>query len=255
MLEDYLAQDKWRQWETMIGHLPIQPEQSVLDLGCGPGLVSARLAARCQRLIGVDRESTFLDFARQHCPSKCQFIEAGLADFDARSVGAVAPVDGLWSSFVAAYFPTFAPVLARWVSCLAPGGWLAIIEIDDLLTGHRPLPEDTNNAFQEFTDYARSHDHYDFRMGGRLAEICRAVGLSVVSQHSFKDRELAFDGAAPPEIQAAWSARFARMHGMKAYFGSDRFDQLTESFLSTLSSSDHVSATSVQMVIAKRLLP
>ena len=97
-------------------------------------------------------------------------VDLNAADFSS--------VDGVWSSFVAAYFPNFVPVLERWALCVRPGGWLAIVEIDDLFTGHHPLPAETENAFREFMDHACSNDRYDFCMGRRLSEICRAAGLT-----------------------------------------------------------------------------
>jgi SAM-dependent methyltransferase len=249
VLEEYLVQDKWRDTETMIGHLPIESGQTVLDLGCGPGLVSARLASRCERVIGIDLDAAFLEAARHHCPPNCEFVEADLVGLN---VADLSPVDGVWSRFAAAYFPTFTPVLERWAACVRPGGWLALIEIDDLLTGHHPLPVNTENAFVEFMDHARSNDHMDFCMGRHLSEICLAVGLNVVSEHSWKDRELAFDGAASPEIQAAWRQRFERMPMMRTYFGDERFNQITEAFLKTISSPEHYSTATVVMVLARR---
>ena len=249
MLEEYLMQDKWRDTETMIDHLPIESGQKVLDLGCGPGLVSARLALRCERVIGIDLDIQFLEAARHHCPSNCEFMEADLEDLN---LAELTPVDGLWSRFAAAYFPTFAPVLDRWATCVRPDGWIALVEIDDLLTGHHPLPVKTQNAFMDFMDHARSSNLMDFRMGRRLSEICRAVGLEVVSEHSWKDRELAFDGAASAEIQNAWRRRFERMPMMRTYFGDERFKQITESFLSTISSPEHYSTAKVVMVLARR---
>ena len=248
VLEQYLLQDKWRDTEAMLGHLPIEKGQTVLDLGCGPGLVSARLASHCERVIGIDLNSEFLEAARRQCPSNCQFLEADLEDLN---VSDLTPVDGLWSRFTAAYFPNFAPVLEQWAACVRPAGWLALIEIDDLFTGHHPLPVDTQNAFEEFMDHARSNGHMDFCMGRRLSEVCRIVGLEVVSEHSWKDPELAFDGVASPEIVNAWRQRFNRMPMMRAFFGADKFDHITESFLNTISSPEHYSTASVVMVTAR----
>ena len=251
VLEEYLRQDKWRDNETMIGQLPIESVHTVLDLGCGPGLVSARLATRCKRVIGIDLDATLLESARRHCQSNCEFVRSDLKDLN---VADLAPVDGLWSRFAAAYFPTFESVLEQWVTYVRPGGWLALIEVDDLFTGHHPLPVNTQNAFLEFMEYAHSNDHMDFCMGGRLRKICQTVGLNVISEHSWKDRELAFDGAASPEILTAWRQRFERMSMMRSYFGSEKFNQVTDVFLKTISSPKHYSTAKVVMVLARRVV-
>ena len=200
-------------------------------------------------MIGIDREAGFLDAARRHCPSNCTFVESDLANLTAADLPLA---NGLWSSFTAAYFPAFAPVLKQWASCIAPGGWLALVEIDDLFTGHHPLPEDIQDEFREFAEQMRSNGRYDFSMGRRLGEICRTAGLTVVSEHAWKDRELAFDGKASPEILAAWKQRFERLQGMSVYFGAERFREITQAFLKAISSPDHYATASVVMVLAAR---
>jgi len=247
-LAEYEAQDRWRDWDALLDRLPSLLGRTVLDLGCGPGLVSARLAARGAQVVGVDRNAAFLAAARRRCPPSCRFLEADLGDLDARDLPRA---DGLWSSFAAAYFPHFAPVLKRWTSCLAPGAWIALVEIDDLWRGHRPLPAEVRAAFAAFADHARATGEYDCRMGRRLGAVCREVGLAKVTESRWRDPELAFDGAAPPEILAAWR-RFARLPAMKAYFGARRFGEIVETFLETIARSDHSATTAVVMVQAER---
>lgn len=107
LIDEYLAQDNWRNWDGMLKMLPENKNQTVLDLGCGPGVVSHRLASRCQKVIGIDCDLTFLATARRLCPSNCEFIEGDLAHLPS---GELPLVDGIWSSFTAAYFPNFQPV-------------------------------------------------------------------------------------------------------------------------------------------------
>jgi SAM-dependent methyltransferase len=226
LLAEYEAQDQWRDWDAMLKRLPIARGQTVFDLGCGPGSVSARLAARATNVVGVDHRT-----------------------LDAR----VFPrADGLWSSFAAAYFPDFSPVLKRWISCLSPRGWVALVEIDDLWRGHDPLPEDVRAALEEFEERLRAQGGYDSRMGRRLAAVCRDIGLTAISESRWNDAELAFNGPAPAEILAAWQRRFARLPAMKAYFGAERFDQIARAFLESISRPNHRSTVAVVMVQAER---
>src|SRR5678816_3246466 len=69
LLAEYEAQDQWRDWDAMLKRLPIVRGQTVLDLGCGPGSVSARLAARATNVIGVDHNAEFISAAQQRCPA------------------------------------------------------------------------------------------------------------------------------------------------------------------------------------------
>ncbi len=249
LLGEYEAQDQWRNWDAMLERLPIARDQTVLDLGCGPGLVSARLATRAANIVGVDRNAEFVSAARQHCPTNCTFLEADLNTLETRDIP---HADGLWSSFTAAYFPDFAPILRRWISCLSPGGWVALVEIDDMWRGHHPLPAEVHAVFTEFEEHMCAEGNYDYRMGRRLGTVCRNVGLTITAEYRQNDPELAFSGPAPPAILAAWQRRFARMPGMKAYFGADRFNEITQIFLDTITRPDHRSTAAVVMVQAER---
>ncbi len=65
LLAEYQPKDRWRDWDAMLDGLPIAWDQTILDLGCGPGLVSAQLAARVANVVGVDRNVEFLSAARR----------------------------------------------------------------------------------------------------------------------------------------------------------------------------------------------
>jgi trans-aconitate methyltransferase len=236
LLAEYKAQDQWRDWDAMLERLPIVRGQTVLDLGCGPGSVSARLAVRAKNVVGVDHNAEFINAARQRCPKNCAFLRADLRTLDSQVIPSA---DGLWCSFAAAYFPDFAPVLKRWISRLSPRGWVALVEIDDLWGGHHPLPDDIRSALEEFEERLRTQGGYDFRMGRRLATV-------------WNDAELAFSGPAPAEILAAWRRRFDRLPVMKTYFGAKRFDQIANAFLESISRPDHRSTAAVVMVQAER---
>jgi len=251
LAQEYLAQNKWRDWERMLEQLPKGRNQTVLDLGCGPGIVSNLLAARYRKVVGVDRDVELLDTARQLCPSNCEFVESDLGHYPYESIS---PVNGIWSSFTAAYFPRFVAILEQWRTCLAHGGWIAIVEIDDLLAGHHPLPTDIRASIEEFGEYLCSGGQYDFRMGRKVSNYCRAAGLTVISEHTFPDDELVFEGAASPEVIAAWKHRFKRMQGMKSYFGDNRFEEIVATLLKTIASPDHYSTATINMVIAKRFV-
>jgi len=250
-LAEYEAQDQWRDWDAMLKRLPIARGQTVLDLGCGPGSVSTRLAVRAANVVGVDRNAEFISAARQRCPTNCTFKEVDLSTLDAQDLPRA---DGLWSSFAAAYFPDFSPVLKRWISCLSPGGWVALVEIDDLWRGHHPLPADVRAALEDFEERSRAQGGYDSRMGRRLAAVCRNIGLTAISESRWNDAELTFNGPAPAEILDAWRRRFARLPVMKAYFGDERFDQIARAFLETISRPDHRSTAAVVMIQAERPL-
>lgn len=246
---EYLHQDRWRDWERMLERLPCGHEDLVLDLGCGPGAVSRRLARRVRTVIGIDRDPGLLKVARRHCPDNCRFVCADLKE--PRGLN-LEPADGLWAGFVAAYFPRLGDVLPAWIALLRSGGWLALVEVDRMLLGHRPLPPDVRNMLRGFEHCARRRLRYDVDMGSKLARFLTAAGLNLVEESRWDDPELAFQGPARPEVLDAWRRRFARMPALRADLGQSRFTRCRNAFLECLAAPDHTCDAAVVMVIARK---
>jgi SAM-dependent methyltransferase len=57
-----------RTVEWLVSTLALQPGMRVLDLGCGPGLYTARLADAGLQVTGVDFSQSSIDYARQQRP-------------------------------------------------------------------------------------------------------------------------------------------------------------------------------------------
>jgi cyclopropane fatty-acyl-phospholipid synthase-like methyltransferase len=55
--------------DQMAEGLELAAGDDVLDLCCGNGLLTRRLAARCRRVVGVDFSSAMIDLARAHHPA------------------------------------------------------------------------------------------------------------------------------------------------------------------------------------------
>lgn len=249
LADEYRAQAAWRDWPRYLANLPLGPDRRILDIGCGTGDVTRLLAARAGEVIGVDRDPALLAVARDGAPANCRFVQADAAEVE--SLG-VAPVDGVWSSFLAAYFPDLTPVLERWRRCLRPGGWMALVEVDSLLTGHGPLDAALRDDLVAFTERARAGGHYDFDMGRRLDDCATRAGLEVVDVWNHEDPELTFQGAANPAVLDAWRRRFRRLGGLRKRLGDARFETVEAAFIDCLKSPDHSCSASVVMVVAKR---
>lgn len=242
--DEYLQAQRWRPWPQIFDHLPPLSGKTIADLGCGVGQQAAELAARGAQVIGVDSSDPLLATARGLVPSAV-FLKANLA-----TLALERTVDGIWSSFVPAYFPELRPVLALWSAHLAPGGWIALTEIDDLF-GHEPLSARSASLLEGFTATALARGSYDFHMGRKLHGVLVAAGFRIRTELVLDDRELAFQGPAPPEVLAAWRARFARMPALQEYCG-ERFTALQGDFLDCLAHPDHRSSARVFCCIAKR---
>ncbi len=136
LAEQYVRQERWRRWDEALAQVPVAAGQRVLELGCGVGDVTARLARVGARVTGVDRDEDLLAVARARWPD----VDFERADVRSLTPATFGTVDDIWSSFLPAYFPDLAPLLTDWARCLVRGGWCALVEMEDLL-GHDQLDD------------------------------------------------------------------------------------------------------------------
>jgi SAM-dependent methyltransferase len=244
---EYEEQFSWRPWNRIFDEVPLQAGQIVLDLGCGVGDQARELASRGCKVIGLEVNQELIDAAVLKRLPNCEFRLydlRGTASLDIK-------VDGIWSSFVAAYFTNLTELLSKWAYFLRDGGWIAITEIENLF-GHEPLSSRTRSLFQLLAKDALAAGRYDFDMGGKLQGCLEQVGFNISKLLTPQDQELSFDGAATPQVIDAWRRRFQRMPHLKALCGLD-FASVQEEFLSCLSRPDHVSTAKVVSCIATKI--
>jgi SAM-dependent methyltransferase len=248
LVDEYRTQVDWRNWPRYLEKLPLLNNQSILDIGCGIGDVCHLLAARVGNVLGVDSNAVLIDSARENAPANCQFIEGNAARIT--DLG-LPRVDGIWSSFLPAYFPNLSLALESWSQNLVSGGWIALVEVDEMLIGHAPLEPDVRDDLSQFSEKLHEAGHYDFGMGSRLVGFMREAGLKVVAEYDFEDPELAFQGPANPEVIEAWRRRFSRLKGLRKFLGKPRFAIVEEAFIDCLRAPDHYSSARVVMVVAQ----
>lgn len=244
LLEEYEKQFAWRDWATPLAKCPVVPDQHVLDLGCGPGGISAELIARGTRVTGIDANDEFLTAARKRCPTG-QFENQDLNNLKLRRDS----FNGLWSSFSVAYLPDLERVLSSWLQFLTRDGWVCIVEVDDLL-GHDPLSQDAHSMIEAFYEDAVKGKRYDFKAGRKIRPVLENAGLKVV-ELELGDQELSFKGAAQLEVLQAWRNRFNRMDGLKIFL-DDKHAHFVEEFINCISSEHHQSHCKVIACIGTR---
>jgi len=238
LADEYRRQKAWRT--PLFDQLPPLAGKTVLDLGCAIGDQSAELAARGADVIGVDGSDELLAVARAR----------GIGDFRKGDLRALpnALADGIWASFVAAYFVDFAPVLAEWARHLRPSGWIALVEIDDMF-GHQPLAPQSKSLLDEYTREALAAKRYDFHMGRKLRGFLEHAGFAIDYERTAPDAELSFAGAAQPDVIEAWRNRFDRMQLLRERPG---FTAMRDDFLACLARPDHRSLAKVYFCLAIR---
>jgi SAM-dependent methyltransferase len=244
--DEYKQQFRWRDWPRILGELPTLRGRTVLDLGCGVGDLAAELVARGARVIGIDTSEELLGEARSRGLPGAEFRLG-----DLRAVPDLGtPVDGLWCSFTAAYFPDLPVALEAWTRSLRPGGWIALTEVDDLF-GHEPLDFRTRALLHAYAEEALERGRYDFRMGRKLGRHLERCGFEISKALTLEDRELSFSGPADPEVVEAWRRRFDRMKLLRDFCGS-AFEEVRDEFLDCLTLPAHRSTASVSFRLGIR---
>jgi ubiquinone/menaquinone biosynthesis C-methylase UbiE len=246
LLEEYKNQALWRNWPSYIESLPIRKEDTVIDIGCSIGAVTSILAKKASKVIGIDNNPELLAEATKNNSAKNIFYN--LVDAKSLNLIEIPVFDGIWTSFLPAYFPDFEPVLKSWLRLLKPDGWLAMVEMSDLFS-HDPLNNCTHRVFKDYYSQQLRKNLYDFEMGSRLHLYFERLGLSIIHEENKIDPELSFNGPAKPEIFSAWKARFERMYMFRQFLGDTEFYKIQEEFLSCIMNEDHSSRTIVKYII------
>lgn len=244
--DEYKRQREWRPWRRILDELPPLRGQAVLDLGCSVGDQAAELVARGARVIGIDVNEELLRAARSRRLQSAEFHLADLrAPLDIRTTA-----DGLWSSFVPAYFPDLPAALARWSGSLKPGGWVALTEVDDLF-GHEPLRARARSFLDSYVRESLAAGRYDFHMGGKLRGCLEQSGFEVTKTLVLEDLELSFDGPARADVIEAWRKRFDRLNALRDLCGPE-FEPLKEEFLVCLGDAHHRTTARVYCCVATK---
>ncbi|MDV7222309.1 class I SAM-dependent methyltransferase [Streptomyces prunicolor] len=98
--------------------------RTVLDVGCGDGLLARKLASRAGSVTGVDRSPQMIRLARADVsPENVTFVEADYLDATSLAEGTYDFV----SAVAVVHHTEFEDAVARLASLLAPGGRLVIV--------------------------------------------------------------------------------------------------------------------------------
>ncbi|MBS43003.1 MAG: trans-aconitate methyltransferase [Nocardioides sp.] len=123
--EHYLvwADERGRPFVDLLARVaPSAPPRTVVDLGCGPGNLTAMLAERWPEadVLGVDSSPAMVAEARRRAAPRVRWSEGDLRDWAPDR-----PVDVLVSNATLQWVPGHLDLLPRLVDAVAPGGVLA----------------------------------------------------------------------------------------------------------------------------------
>lgn len=125
------AQAIWPQEQALFERYGLKGEVAILDVGCGTGEITRRLAARYPqaRLLGLDILEGNLMLARRDSAALGERVRYETGDAFALTQ-ADASVDLLVCRHMSQAVPEFPRVLAEFRRVLRPGGWLHLLSED-----------------------------------------------------------------------------------------------------------------------------
>ena len=120
--------ERARPFFDLLTRVQAEDPRFVVDLGCGPGNLTALLAARWPgaHVLGVDNSPEMIEAARAEAgrgrgeAARLAFALADIRDWRARR-----QVDVFTCNAVLQWLPGHLTLLTSWAGWLAPGGWLA----------------------------------------------------------------------------------------------------------------------------------
>ena len=123
------ADERSRPFFDLVGRVAAEAPGYVVDLGCGPGQLTAELARRWPHatVLGIDSSAEMIEAATAaryggDCFGGRLSFELG----DVREFRPNRPVDVIISNATLQWVPGHLELLPRWASYLTPGGWLAL---------------------------------------------------------------------------------------------------------------------------------
>jgi trans-aconitate 2-methyltransferase len=116
------SDERSRPFVDLLARVGAREPRTVVDLGCGPGPLTAGLAERwpTAQVTGVDSSAAMIEAARPYAGPRVSFVLDDLARWRPER-----PVDVLVSNAALQWVPHHRRLLPDLVGSVAPGGWLA----------------------------------------------------------------------------------------------------------------------------------
>ncbi|CAN5800729.1 hypothetical protein BH11MYX2_BH11MYX2_21670 [soil metagenome] len=194
--------------EQALALLPLLPTSRALDLACGDGFYTRRLAERLGAggtVVGADIDPDYLEVARKECasyrgPATIELVEASFEHlpFPAHSF------DLIWCAQSLQSLPDPVTVLEKIAPFVRPGGAIGILENDVMHQVFLPWPADLEIALRaaELRAIAAKDTPSKFYIGRRLASVFARAGLTPVSTTTISiDRQAPFADAERALLQ------------------------------------------------------
>lgn len=213
--------------EDDLRFVQLRSDEFVLDAGCGSGS-AARLFARQVpegRVVGLDRDATYLDYARRTA------VAEGLTniEFEAGDVLALpfkdASFDVAWSKHLLQWVERRSEALSEFVRVTRPGGRVICSNFDGFCLSHYPTNEQVQSDVEQWFSRANAEFGFDNNLGRKLPHLFKAAGLKNIRSEIIPDR--AFCGfGGDPERRWNWETQWhSALPFTEKVFGSEEVAQ------------------------------
>jgi len=169
---------KWPTTEPLLEAAGLRAGMSCLDVGCGGGDVTLKMAALVGtegHVVGVDRDQSVLQLARQE--SEEQGLPVTFRRLEAEELAEESAYDLVFARYLLSHLPRPQRAVEAMVRAARPGGRLVLEDV--FFPGHICYP--SNAAFDRFVELyqavAREKEGGDAAIGVRLLGMALEAGL------------------------------------------------------------------------------
>jgi ubiquinone/menaquinone biosynthesis C-methylase UbiE len=169
---------KWPTTEQLLGAAGLRAGMSCLDVGCGSGDVTLKMAALVGaegNVVGVDRDLAILQLAGQE--AERQGLSVAFRRLDAQELAEESSYDLVYARYLLSHLSRPERVVEAMVRALQSGGRLVLEDV--FFPGHVCYP--ANAAFDRYLDLyqaaAKTNEGGDAAIGPRLLRLALDAGL------------------------------------------------------------------------------
>ncbi len=172
----------WPQERTFFADYGLPDDAMILDLGCGTGEISARLAETfaAATVLGVDILDQHIEYAASRYAGLAPRLRFTVGDGFALDL-ADDSIDLAVCRHMLQSVPYPERILSQLQRVLKPGGRLHLLAEDYAMMHFHPTRHDTDRFFHEGIVRFGEKTGVDLRNGRRVYTLCRALGFAEVT--------------------------------------------------------------------------
>lgn len=221
-------------FRAILGQMPLAPNATIVDVGCGDGFFTQLMALRVPKglAIGLDSSAPFLEAARGRlaepiAAGRCRVVEGDAAAMPFKP----ASIDAVLSAHSMQSYESIPAVLVECLRILKPGGRLAVLETDNVHSIMLSWPPDLELAVrqaehQEIGDEDSYRGTYFPRFAVRMLQ--EAGFRETRRDYTFIQRQRADDAALAEYVAAYMSDLAKKLVDVLSESQLDRLRQLAD---------------------------